>query len=184
MKKLLYTSLVAISLILMACPYEGEVELCTYEEALKTDKKLLDIWVAFNEEGGRNEMLIEKGNKAVLTLSVKNYEKGNKLTSLEKYRAYATEINGEKLFTLEKEDGKYNYFKYGWSSKNEFYIQFVDESFMENNFKPDSITTKTTVQFLSKNIENNDLFTERMEFYRKYSPEYEKVKIFMKKNGF
>ena len=85
MKKLLYISLIAISTILMACPYEGEVKLCTYDEALKVDKKLLDIWVAFNEEGGRDEVLIEKGNKAVLFVSHKSYEKGNKLNELQKY---------------------------------------------------------------------------------------------------
>ena len=58
MNKLLYISLIAMSLILMACPYEGDVKLCTYDEALKTDKKLLDTWVAFNEEGGRDESCI------------------------------------------------------------------------------------------------------------------------------
>lgn len=184
MKKLLYISLIAMSVILMACPYDGEVELCTYDEALKTDKKLLDIWVAFNEEGGRDEVLIEKGNKAVLIISRKNYKKGNKLNSLEKYRAYPTEINNEMIFTIEKEDGKYHYCKYAWTSKNEFNMQFIDESFMENNFKPDSITTKNTIEFLSNNLNKEELFTEKMEFYRKYSHEYQKVKIFMQKSGF
>ncbi|MDF1673020.1 MAG: hypothetical protein P1U41_05920 [Vicingaceae bacterium] len=184
MKKLLYISLIAMSLILMACPYDGEVELCSYDEALKTDKKLLDQWVAFNEEGGRDEVLVEKGNKAVLIISRKNYEKGNKLNSLEKYRAYPTEIKGEIIYTIEKEDGRYHYCKYDWISKNEFNMQFIDESFMKNNFKADSITTKNTIEFLSENLNNGELFTDKMEFYRKYSPEYQKVKIFMQKSGF
>lgn len=184
MKKLLYISLIAISTILMACPYEGEVKLCTYDEALKVDKKLLDIWVAFNEGGGRDEVLIEKGNKAVLLVSHKSYEKGNKLNELQKYRAFSTQINEEMIFTIEDEDGKYIYSKYAWTSKNEFYIQFVDDTFIENNFKEDSVTTKNFVDFLSNNIKTEELFTEKMEFYRKYSPEYHKVKIFMQKSGF
>lgn len=168
----------------MACPYNGEVKLCTYDEALKTDKKLLDIWVSYKKDGGREEMLIEKGNKSVLLISRKSYEKGNKFTSLEKYRAFATEIGGQEIYTIEKDDGKYHYCKYNWSSKNEFNLQFVDEAFMENNFKTDTVTTINTVDFLSKNLNNENLFSQKMGFYRKYSPEYQKVKIFMQKSGF
>jgi hypothetical protein len=184
MKKLLYLSIIAIGIVLTACPYDGDAELCTYEEAIKTDKKIMDIWVAFNEDGGRDEVKIEKGNKAVLLVSHKHFEPGNKLNGLEKYRAYATTINDEVIYTLEKEDGKYNYCKYAWTSKNEFYVQYVDKEYMEANFKQDSVDTKVMRTFLGDHLKNSKLFTEKMEFYRKYSPEYEKVKIFMRKSGF
>lgn len=184
MKKLLYISLIAISVVLMACPYDGEVELCTYEEALKADKKLLDIWVAFNEDGSRDEVLIEKGNKAVLFVSHKHFGDNKKLEYLKKYRSYSTDINGFSFITVEKEDNTYNYCKYAWTSKNEIYIQFVDKSYMENNFKSDSVDTKVMREFLGEHANKDKLFTSKMEFYRKYSPEYEKVKIFMRKSGF
>ncbi len=184
MKKLLYLSLIAISLTLMACPYEGDVALCTYEEAYKTDKKLFDIWVAYDEEGGRDEVKIEKGNKAVMFLSHKRYEKGNKLKSIEKYRAFATLINNEMLFTIEKPDGKYHYCRYAWTSKNEFYVQFIEEDFMESNFSVDTVTTENLIESLEVNLGKDALYSSKMEFYRKYSPEYEKVRIFMKKSGF
>ena len=184
MKKLLYFSLIAMSVILMACPYEGDVKLCTYDEALKVDKKLLDIWVAFNEEGGRDEILIEKGNKAVLFLTHKNYEKGNKLSEVQKYRAFSTLINEEKIFTIEDKSGKYIYSKFAWTSKNEIDVQFINDDFMNNNFKVDSVTTKNMVDFLTKNLSSEGLFTDKMEFYRKYSYEYQKVKVFMQKSGF
>lgn len=184
MKKLLYISLIAISVVLMACPYESEVELCTYDEALKADKKLLDIWVAFNEDSSRDEVLIEKGNKAVLFVSHKHYGENNKLEYLKKYRAYSTDINGFSLFTIEKDDNTYNYCKYAWTSKNELYIQFVDKAYMEENFSADSIDTDVMRDFLAQHVNKEKLYTEKMEFYRKYSPEYEKVKIFLRNSGF
>ena len=78
MKKLLYITLIAFSLVLMACPYEGDVELCTYEEASKFEKTFIGEWVAFNEDGSRDEVLIEKGNKTVLFVSHKHYGENKK----------------------------------------------------------------------------------------------------------
>ena len=184
MSKLLYTILIAISLVLMACPYDSEVELCTYEEALKTDKKLQDIWVAFNEDGSRDEVLIEKGNKTVLFVSHKHYGENKKQEYLKKYRAYSTDISGVNLFTIEKDDNTYNYCKYAFTSKNELYIQFVDKTYMENNLKVDSVDTESIRTFLGEHVNKEDLYTNKMEFYRKYSPEYEKIKIFLRKSGF
>lgn len=184
MKKLIVFSILSICVIFLGCPYDGDVALCTYDEAYKVDKKLLGEWVAFNEDGGKNELSIEKGNKSVFIVSHKKFAKGNKYEATEKYRAFTTVIAGITLFTMEREDGKYNYFKYAWTGKNEFNIQFVQKDYMETNFKEDSVTTKNLTEFLKNHVNKGDLYTEKMEFYRKYSPEYEKVRMYMKKSGF
>ena len=184
MKRLLYTTLIVFSLVLMACPYEGTVELTTYEDALKFDKVFLGEWVAYNQEGGKDELVIEKGNKNVLFVSHKFYEK-NKLNQRTKYRAYATEVGSVALFTLESDDNKYKYCKYEITGKNEFNVQFIDADYMEVNFNPEEeVTTKVLKEFLTEHINDEGIFTEKMEYYRKHSPEYEKVRRYMQQNGF
>ena len=185
MSKLLYITFVLIGLTLMACPYESKVELNTYEQAIKTDKKLLDQWVSFHKEGGREELSISKLEKAVLQVYHKQFGKTNKLESRESYRVYATEINEYEILTIEtKDENKYLFAKYGWTGKNEFYIQFVDANYMENNFKEDTVTTKKLRAFITEHVNKENLYTNKIEFYRKHSPEYEKVRMFMKKSGF
>jgi hypothetical protein len=185
MKKILYTSIVAIGLTLMACPYEGEVELSTYEEAVKIDKKLIDDWVSFNQNGGREELSITKLNRAVFQIYHKNYGKGNSLDSRESYRAYASELGDFDIFTVEtKDEGKYMYTKYGWTGKNEFYLQFVNADYVEANFKVDSVTTENLREFITENSNIEEMYDPKTEFYRKNSPEYNKVKMFMRKSGF
>ena len=184
MKLLTYTFLTLIALTLMACPYEGNVEIGSYEEAVKTDKKLLDEWVSFNEEGGKQELSISKLEKAVLQVYHKQFGPGNKFESRESYRVYSCEAGDYDIFNIEKKDGKYMYCKYGWTGKNEIYIQFVDAQFMENNFKEDTVTTKNLRAFIAENSNKEKMYGAKIEFYRKHSPEYEKVRLFMKKSGF
>lgn len=183
MKKLLYATLASLSLILMACPYEGTVDLNTYDEALKPDKQLIDEWVAYNSEGGREELTIEKGGKTVLFVYHKQFEK-NKLVGSFKYRIYGTEIGGKTIYNVENVEGKYLFANIEWMGKNEFDVEFVENDFMDNNFKPDSVSTETLRSFLTENITKEGLFSDKLEFYRKYSPEYEKVRMFMAKSGF
>jgi len=184
MKRLLQLSFVLIGLMLMGCPYESDVEISTYEEAVKTDKKLLDEWVSFNEEGGKQELSISKLEKAVLQIYHKEFGKGNKLISREGYRVYSCEVGQYDIFNIEKKDGKYLFCKYGWTGKNEIYIQYIDEIFMTNNLKEDTLTTQNLNRFITQNVNNEKMYGDRIEFYRKHSPEYEKVRIYMKKSGF
>ena len=184
MNKLLYITIISLALVLMACPYEGDVELNTYEESVKIDKKLVDEWVSFNEEGGREELSISKLARSVYQVYHKQYSKGNKLESRESYRAYGSEVGDYDVFNIEKKDGKYLYSKYGWTGKNEFYVQFVDADYMEKNFKVDSVTTDNLRAFITENVNKEAMFSEKLEFYRKNSPEYHKVRVFMKKSGF
>ena len=185
MKRVLYTTLVAFGLVLMACPYEGEVELNTYEESVKADKKLIDDWVSFNEDGSRAELSITKLNRSVFQIYHKHFGSSNNLESRESYRAYASEVGEYDIFNIEtKDEGKYMYTKYGWTGKNEFYVQFIDENYMKANFKVDSVTTENLRAFITENVNNEKMYEEKVEFYRKESPEYNKVRMFMKKSGF
>jgi hypothetical protein len=190
MKKLLYITLLSFGLVLMGCPYEGEVELNTYEESFKVDKQLIDEWVSFNEEGGREELVMTKIAKSVLQVSHKRFGKSNKLNSRGTYRAYVTNLTGYDLFTIEERDGKeggkatFLYAKYGWTGKNEFYLQYIDKAYMETNFIVDSVSTENLRDFITERVNREDMFGEKIEFYRKYSPEYNKVKMYMRKSGF
>ena len=184
MKRLIHLSLVIIGLTLIGCPYEASVEICTYEEAVKSDKKLLDEWVSFNEEGGRQELSISKLEKSVLQVYHKQFGKNNKLESRESYRVYACEVGEYDIFNIEKEDGKYSFCKYGWTGKNEIYIQYINKDFMINKFKEDSITSSNLKSFITQNVNNEKMYSNKIEFYRKHSIEYEKVRMFMKKSGF
>jgi len=168
----------------MACPYEAEVEINSYEESVKVDKKLLDIWVSFNEEGGREELSLSKLERAVLQVYHKQFGKNNKLESRESYRIYASEVGDYEIFNIETKNGKYLFSKYGWTGKNEIYIQFIDAAYMEANFKEDTVSTKNLRAFITNNVNKEAMFSEKIEFYRKHSPEYEKVRLYMKKSGF
>ena len=184
MKKLVYLSLTTISLLLMACPYEGTVELSTYEESLKVDKKLIGEWVTLLEDGGREELQIEKAVKSVFNVTHSRFGKNNKLEDKFKYRVYSTEIGEYEIFNIENKDGKYLYCKLGWTGKDEFYIQFIKKEYVENNFKVDSVTTENFKSFVTDNVNKEAMFDDKLEFYRKYSPEYEKVRMYMRKSGF
>lgn len=180
--KLFFLSL--LSILLFGCPYQGKVELCTYEDALKTDKNLEGIWVAFQEDGSRDELLIEKLNRSVLQVSHKTLDKNGRSKSAAQYRVYSTNLNGTILFNVENQDSTYLYLKYGWTGKNEFYIQTIEEEYMSKNFSSDSVTTEILKSFLFDKVDKEEIYSEKIEFYRKDSPEYEKVRMFMKKSGF
>jgi hypothetical protein len=183
MKKLLYATLASLSLVLIACPYEGKADLNTYEESLKLDKDIIDEWVAYNSEGGREELTIEKGGKTVLFVYHKQFEK-NKLIGKFKYRAYSTSIGDKTIYNIENAEGNYLFASLEWTSKNEFNVEFIESDFVDKNFIPDSVNTENFRAFVTENIAKEELFSDKLEFYRKYSAEYEKVRMFMQKSGF
>jgi len=88
------------------------------------------------------------------------------------------------LFNIEREDGKYLFSKYDWTSKNEFYMEFIDADYMKANFKDTEVTTKNLRAFITENINKKELFGDKMKFYRKNSPEYYKVFTLMQKSRF
>lgn len=184
MNKLTSIAILAIALTLMACPYEGPVELNNYAQSTKLDKKLLSQWVAFHGDGGREELMLEKGDKTVIKVNHRQYNAKNKITDRQKYRAYGTSIKGVALLNIEATNGNYLYGKYSWAGKNEFKVQFIDADFMEENLKLDSVTTKTLRAFIGDNINKEGMFGEELLFYKKGSPEYEKILIYRKKSGF
>lgn len=184
MKKQYFILLSFFSILFFGCPYQSDVELCTYEEALKTDKNLEGNWVAFHGDGSKDELFIEKIAKSVLQVSHKELDKNDRSKGVNNYRVYGTNLNGTILFNIESKEGKYLFAKYGWTGKNEFYIQTIEEEYMTKNFVLDSVTTDALKSFLFDRASNEEIYDDKVEFYRKDSPEYEKVKIFMKKSGF
>jgi hypothetical protein len=184
MKKQPFLILFVLSILLFGCPYQSDVELCTYEEALKTDKNLEGSWVAFHADGSKDELLIEKIAKSVLQVSHKELDKNDRSKGTNKYRAYAINLNGTVLFNIETKENKYLLAKYGWTGKNEFYLQTISQEYMEKNFVVDSVTTDNLKSFLFDKANREEIYDDAVEFYRKDSPEYLKVKMFMKKSGF
>ncbi len=184
MKKLLYPLLFSFGLILTACPYESDIELNTYEDSLKIDKKLLGEWVAFHGDGSREELILTKIARSVIDATHKRFSANNKFDGRFKYRAYTTEFNGITIFNIENTEGKYLFAKYAWTGKNEFYIQAVSADYVVNNFKVDSVTTTNLRAFMMNNVNKEKLYEDKIEFYRKGSPEYNKVRMYMKKSGF
>lgn len=184
MKKIFYTLFVSLGLLLSGCPYQSDVEISTYEESLKVDKDLIGEWVAFHEDGAREELNIEKLAKSVLGVNHKEIDNNSRFKGSNKFRAYAIELGGIPIFNIETKEGKYLFLKYGWTGKNEFYIQAVKDDFVNQNFSPEEVTKDNLKSFLTENINQEKMFEEKLEFYRKDSPEYQKVKMFMKKSGF
>src|SRR3989338_7561155 len=148
MKKQPFLILFVLSILLFGCPYQSDVELCTYEEALKTDKNLEGSWVAFHSDGSKDELLIEKISKSVLQVSHKELDKNDRSKGTNKYRAYAINLNGTVLFNI------------------------------ETNFVVDSVTTDNLKSFLFDKANREEIYDDAVEFYRKDSPEYLKVKMF------
>ena len=75
-----------LSFVLLGCPYEADVELNTYEESIRIDKKLLDIWVTYHEDGSREEVLFSKAAASVFDVTHKQYSSGKKLEGRYQYR--------------------------------------------------------------------------------------------------
>jgi hypothetical protein len=176
--------LIIFSFILTGCPYQSDVELNTYEESLKVDKNLIDNWVAYHEDFSREELSVEKLAKSVIGITHKEFDDKGRMKGNNKFRAYATEIDAITVFNIETYNGKYMFLKYGWTGKNEFYVQAVNSNYVETNLKSDSLTTDELRTFFSKNVNQEKMYEEKLEFYRKDSPEHLKVKMFMKKSGF
>jgi len=140
--------------------------------------------VGYHEDGSREEVLFSKAAASVFDVTHKEYEANNKLGGRFQYRVYSTEIGDYELFNIEKQDGKYLFAKFGWTGKNTFYLQAVNKDYMDKNFKVDSVTTQNLRHFISEHVNNEKLYDEKLEFYRRDSPEHEKVKTFMRKSGF
>jgi len=185
MKKLLYITLAVLGLFFMACPYESEVELNTYENSLKIDKSLLGEWVAYHEDGSKEELVIEKLNKTVGHIKHRQFNSKKQLEASFSYRIYSTDLDGITILNIENtKEAKYMFAKYAWTGKHTFDLQTIKNEFIENNFKVDSVTTKNLRSFLIDNVNKEALYDEKIEFYRKNSPDHNMVKAYMRKSGF
>lgn len=173
-----------LPLLLLGCPYQTEIALTNYENAVKYDKNIIGEWVAFHEDGNKDELIISKLNNKVLQVSIKSYDKTNRVKDASDFRTFGAAIGEDVFYNLESKDGFFMFAKLNWDSKNEFSVQFIESDFAKQKITSDSLTVSELTSFIKEHQANEIFFEAPLDFYRKYSPEYEKIKIYLKKSGF
>lgn len=179
-----YMLTVLFALIIVGCPYQSEVALTDYENAEKFEKNLLGEWVAFHENGDRDEMTISKLNTKVMDVRSKKFDASGRVKEANAYRVFGTKIKDVVVYNIENKDIGFIFGKVNWESKNVFNFQYVDEKLATEKLTSDSITQKELTNFFTENITEEKMFENPLEFYRKNSPEHEKIKVYLKKSGF
>ncbi|MFH1319212.1 MAG: hypothetical protein ABII90_00975 [Bacteroidota bacterium] len=175
MRNLLYLILTAVYLCLTACPYDSNVPLNTYEESLKINKKLIGKWAAIHPDSSFDELYITKAAKTVLRVQHNAYNENGVKVENNYYRAFSIEINGVKIMNIEKHDGKYNFYKYKWVSDDEFVLQSIADTYIEENYKDaKNAKSKELREFIEKNIDQPKMFEEEIRFYKEGSEKYNK----------
>ena len=179
-----YVLAVLFALIIVGCPYQSEVALTDYENAEKFEKNLLGEWVAFHENGDRDELTISKLNTKVMDVRSKKFDASGRVKEANAYRVFGTKIKDVVVYNIENKDIGFIFGKMNWESKNVFNFQYVDEKLAAQKLTSDSITQKELTNFFTENITEEKMFDKPLEFYRKNSPEHEKIKVYLKKSGF
>lgn len=179
-----YVLAVLFALIIVGCPYQSEVALTDYENAEKFEKNLLGEWVAFHENGDRDELTISKLNTKVMDVRSKKFDASGRVKEANAYRVFGTKIKDVVVYNIENKDIGFIFGKVNWESKNVFNFQYVDEKLATQKLTSDSITQQELTNFFTENITEEKMFDKPLEFYRKNSPEHEKIKVYLKKSGF
>ncbi len=179
-----YVLAVLFALIIVGCQYQSEVALTDYENAEKFEKNLLGEWVAFHENGDRDELTISKLNTKVMDVRSKKFDASGRVKEANAYRVFGTKIKDVVVYNIENKDIGFIFGKVNWESKNVFNFQYVDEKLAAQKLTSDSITQKELTNFFTENITEEKMFDKPLEFYRKNSPEHEKIKVYLKKSGF
>jgi len=173
-----YVLAVLFALIIVGCPYQSEVALTDYENAEKFEKNLLGEWIAFHENGDRDELTISKLNTKVMDVRSKKFDASGRVKEANAYRVFGTKIKDVVVYNIENKDIGFIFGKVNWESKNVFNFQYVDEKLAAQKLTSDSITQKELTNFFTENITEEKMFDKPLEFYRKNSPEHEKNKAY------
>ncbi|MBQ21622.1 MAG: hypothetical protein CMD31_12780 [Flavobacteriales bacterium] len=179
-----YVLTVFLAFVIVGCPYQSEVGLTDYENAEKFEKNLLGEWVAFHENGDRDELTISKLNTKVMDVRSKKFDASGRVKEANAYRVFGTKIKDVVVYNIENKDIGFIFGKVNWESKNVFNFQYVDEKLATEKLTSDSITQQELTNFFTENITEEKMFDKSLEFYRKNSPEHEKIKVYLKKSGF
>ena len=184
--KILKTALITLftAIVLIGCPYQSEVALTDYENAEKFEKNLLGEWVAYHENGNRDELTISKLNTKVMDVRSKTFDASGRAKEVYGFRVFGAKVLDQVIYNFENKEVGYMFGKINWENKNVFSLQFVNENFATEKLAADSITQKELTNFFTENITEEKMFDNALEFYRKNSPEHEKIKIYLKKSGF
>lgn len=179
-----YVLAVLFAFVIVGCPYQSEVALTDYENAEKFEKNLLGEWVAYHENGSRDELTISKLNTKVMDVRSKTFDASGRVQEVYGFRVFGAKVLDQVIYNFENKEVGYMFGKINWENKNVFNLQFVNGNFATEKLAADSITQKELTNFFTENIAEEKMFDNALEFYRKNSPEHKKIKIYLKKSGF
>lgn len=152
--------------LLWGCPYNSKVTL-TERDTATFDKRFKGDWDAFNDDGTRIHLLVQKAEKNFWAVTRHMYEEdGSEDKTI--YRAHNTPELG--IMNVHKEDSTYNFYRYGIVSKEEFWLDPIGEEFMESNYPNHKAPVQDELyKFVQKNLDNKDMYEDRLTFYKEGS---------------
>jgi hypothetical protein len=158
-KVILSGMLLAISLFLCGCPYESEFPLTTPEIA-QIDRDLIGNWRFIQSERDKAATLsiYPFNDHEIIFISL---EEDKKISA---YRAFVTNINGEKFLNVQEIDQSENkrhwlFVNYSITS-NRLTLRILEDTLMKNE-KID--TPQALSGFVGKNLKEKDLYGEDSE---------------------
>ena len=184
MKNSISLLLILIAILFSACPYEGEVELNTYEESPKYDKELFGEWGGWHDEGYEDLDINKgenKGNNTVLHVHHTSYDEVGDKMETNYHRAYATEISGKTIYNIEKKNGKWWYCTFEKVSEEEFILSFISDEYMEGKLEGEEVTSAFMRNYIEEHLDEEGFLDESIHFYNKESDLFKKKKKEMEK---
>lgn len=167
MKKKLFPSLVLLIVLLTGCPYKSNVPLSSIDEAEKYDKLLVGDWSCKSEDGTFMEITFSIESKKTLHTYLTNIDKSKVKSNPEYYKTWATNISNNVIFNAQSNDSTFVYFKAEIAGNDKFYLTYVNENFVKENFQQhENPRSEELFSFLQANLSNEKLFSERLMFVR------------------
>ncbi len=182
MKNILLTTLVLLIILLTGCPYNSKVPLGSVDTAEKYDKLLVGEWSCKGEDGTFMEITFSVESKKTLHTYLTDIDKNKVKSQPEYFKTWATNVSNNIIFNSLSKDSMFVFFKAEISGNDKFYLTYVNENFVKENFpQHENPSTEELFRFIQANLSNEKLFSERLMFVRRGSPLY---KLQQSKKGF
>jgi len=164
MKKMVFAALIPLALILTGCPYNFNAALTEFDPK-GYDYKLHGEWAQFDSDGSKNHILVQKGVRGLYAVAHKAWDEDGEELGEQNMRAHVTaDLN---FINLHKEDSTYNLFKYVINNKESITLYPVGEDWIKKNLpNAETISMEDLVKFIKKNIDNDAMYEEPMEFVK------------------
>lgn len=167
MKKIVPPFLFLLMILLTACPYQSTAPLGSSDNAEKYDKLLVGEWSCKNDDGTFIELVFSAESKKTLHTYLTNIDKSKAKSKPEYFKTWATNIGNNLLFNAQSKDSLYTFFKVELAGNDKFYLTYVNEKFVKENFpQHENPDTENIHQFIEKNLSNESLFSNRFMFVR------------------